>query len=180
MSKIFWGFFFIVFHFNLTLGTSVISLLPDFIGYFLILSGIYELENLASSFGKVKSWVLLLALLKIVTFLLDLAGLSSLNQPIAVIIGIVLLVISLYVQYYIIYGIRQMEESQQMDLYATKLFSLWKIVATCSIFSYLCLILSWLAAIFIIISVLADIVFIYYLWQSKKNFEENMTSPPPF
>lgn len=180
MIKIFWGFFFIVFHFNLTFGTSVISFLPDFVGYYLILSGIYELKDLASGFRKIKNWVLLLALLKVVTFLLDLAGLSSLNQPIAVITGIVLLVISLYVQYYIIYGIRQMEESQQMDLYAAKLFSLWKIVAACSILSYLCLILSWLAAIFIIISALFDIVFLYYLWQSKKKFEQNMTSLPPF
>ncbi len=180
MSKIFWGFFFIVFHFKLTVGTSVISLLPDFIGCFLILSGVYELENLASGFRKIKCWVLLLALLKIATFLLDLTGLSSLNQPISVITGIVLLVISLYVQYYIIYGIWQMEESQQMDLYTAKLFSLWKIIAACSILSYLCLLLSWLAAIFMIISVLADIVFLYYLWQSKKNFDGNITSPPPF
>lgn len=172
MSRIFWGFLFIMVHFNITAGNSVIQILPDFIGYFLILSGVDGLKNLASGFEKIRGWVFLMAILKTVAWLFSLVGLPPLNHPFTVIVSIVLLILGLYIQYYVVFGIREMEEAQKMDLHSASLLSMWKITAVCSVLSYISLAVNWLGVIFIILSVIADLAFLYYLWQAKTVYEQ--------
>ena len=45
MRAIFVGFLFIFFNLNITAGDSVIGLIPNFVGYILLVRGIKELEN---------------------------------------------------------------------------------------------------------------------------------------
>jgi len=172
VGNIFWGFFFVAFDFNITLGNAVIGLIPDFIGYFLILKGIIELQDLAIHFKKIKDLVLLMVFLKIITYVMDLLGITAQIQTGAAIIGIVLLVINLYIEYSIICGIQEIEKSQYVNLNAEKLFSMWKIVAVFSTLAYIGLILPSLAIVFVIISAIANMVFLYYLYQSKKAYEQ--------
>ncbi len=172
MSNLFWGFFFIAFNFNLTLGNAVIGLIPDFIGYSLILKGIIELQDSAIHFKKIKDLVVLMVFVKIITYFMDLLGMTAQIQTGAVIVGLVLLVISLYIEYSIICGIQEMEKSQYVNLNAEKLFSLWKIVAIFSALAYIGLILPSLSFVFILISAIANIVFLYNLYQSKKAYEQ--------
>ncbi len=172
MSNLFWGFFFIVFNFNLTLGNAVVGLIPDFIGYFLILKGIIELQDLSIHFRKIKSLVVLMVIVKIITYFMDLLGMTAQIQTGAVIVGLVLLVISLYIEYSIICGIQEIEKAQNMKLNAEKLFSIWKIVAVFSALAYIGLILPSLAFVFILISAIANMVFLYNLYQSKKAYEQ--------
>jgi len=44
MSRIFTGFLFIFLDFNLNLGNSQIGLIPDFIGYIIMLGGLAEMS----------------------------------------------------------------------------------------------------------------------------------------
>lgn len=172
MSRIFWGFLFVMIHINITAGNSVIQILPDFIGFFLILGGVDALKDLAPGFEKIRGWVFLMALLETAVWLFSLMGLFPPNRPVTVITSIVLLAIGLYIQYYTVVGIREMEEAQKIDLSSARLLSMWKITAVCSVISYIGSFLNWLRAIFIILSVIADLAFLYYLWQAKTVYEQ--------
>lgn len=172
MSRIFWGFLFVMIHINITVGNSVIQILPNFIGFFLILSGVDALKDLAPGFEKIRGWVFLMALLETAVWLFSLVGRFSPNRPVTVITNIVLLALSLYIQYYTVVGIREMEEAKRLDLSSAKLFSMWKITAVFSVVSYIGSFFNWLGAIIILISVIADLAFLYYLWQAKTVCEQ--------
>ena len=57
MGKIFGGFLLTFLEFNLTAGRSTVGLLPDFVGYLCILSGVVELADEGASFKKAKPFV---------------------------------------------------------------------------------------------------------------------------
>lgn len=174
MGNLFLGFFFILLNFNITLNSNVIGLLPDFIGFLLIASGLKELQNYSTNFVKIQPLVSVMALLKVVTYVMDLLGISAQIQMILIPVGIVFLVIYLYIEYTIICGIQDMEQSLGIDLEVKTLFSVWKIVAFCGVVANIVwIIFPTVAIIFLIISAIANIMFLVSLHNSKKLYEQN-------
>ncbi len=52
MHRLFWGLFFVLLDFEVTVGRAVFEILPDFVGYFLLMKGMEELANSVSRFEK--------------------------------------------------------------------------------------------------------------------------------
>lgn len=173
MGSLFWGFFFILLDFNLTFNTCVLGLLPDFVGFLLILRGLKELQKYSAEFVKIQPVVILMAASKFVTYLLDLTGVTAQNQTVMVVVGLIFLLFYLYIEYAIICGIRDMERILEMDCNAKPLLSLWKIIACCSILSNLVFIFAPAVSIlFLVVLVIADLVFLFTFYQAKKLYDQ--------
>ena len=57
MGKFFWGFFFIYLNFNLSVNAHTLNVLPEFVGYFLLLQGLRELEEESGVFSDTRPFV---------------------------------------------------------------------------------------------------------------------------
>ena len=57
MRNIFSGFILIFLDFNLNLGNSTIGLIPDFIGYFVMIGGLDQMVGESTIFTKVRPFV---------------------------------------------------------------------------------------------------------------------------
>ena len=57
MGKFFWGFFFIYLNFNLSINAHTLNVLPEFVGYFLLLQGLRELEEESGVFSDTRPFV---------------------------------------------------------------------------------------------------------------------------
>ena len=138
MQKIFIGLLLVFLDFNLDLGTSRIGLIPDFLGYMSMLQGLKEMENKSVKFLKVISITKLALILSIVIYILDLAGLSLNpdNRTLLIVIGIVMTIISLYISYFIVQGVLDLQEKTGFDLKGNKLYTSWKLTAVFSVLVY--------------------------------------------
>ena len=56
-GKFFWGFFFIYLNFNLSINAHTLNVLPEFVGYFLLLQGLRELEEESGVFSDTRPFV---------------------------------------------------------------------------------------------------------------------------
>lgn len=52
MHRLFWGLFFVLLDLNLTVGRATFEVLPDFVGYFLLMKGMEELFAEDGRFGR--------------------------------------------------------------------------------------------------------------------------------
>ena len=77
MSSIFAGLLIVMIDFNFTVNDSVIELLPDFIGYFLIFRGLGILNGESEEFGKAKPWTIGMIAFSATIYVLDLFGAAS-------------------------------------------------------------------------------------------------------
>lgn len=125
MKKIFWGFFFLFFSFNLSFDAISINLFPDFVGWLLILSGSKELCGESEHFGKVKPFAVILVIANIFTFVANLIGAGDLLENFNVILSIVLLIFEILAVYHLIEGLTDIEQRKHCDMNSSKIRTLW-------------------------------------------------------
>ena len=80
MSKIFVGLLLVFLDINFTFNTTTIGLLPDFIGYFILIGGLAEMAAVNSHFGKARPFAIAMAIYTLILYILDLMP-SAMPQP---------------------------------------------------------------------------------------------------
>lgn len=144
MNRLFWGLFFVALDFNLTLGSATFGLLPDFVGWYLLMKGMEALAEESGHFEKGRHWAFGLMLLNLILYVADLLNLSSGAAVGMWLLGMVGFCVGMYVLYRMIAGIRQMEESHSWDLQSEKLRTMWLIQVVMGAIAYL---LNWIPLI---------------------------------
>jgi hypothetical protein len=114
-----------------------------------------------------------MAIVKGITYVIDLFGVSNQNQNVMIPVGLILLALYFYIEYTIICGIRDMERVLGIDLNASTMFILWYIVLICGIIAYISLFIPPLATVFIVLSAVMSIIFLTQLHRSKVLYEQN-------
>lgn len=112
MSKIFVGLLLVFLDINFTFNTTTIGLLPDFIGYFILIGGLAEMAAVNSHFGKARPFAIAMAIYTLILYILDLIGLSAALGYAATILGLLSTLISLYLSYHIVRGVMEIEDAQ--------------------------------------------------------------------
>lgn len=175
MKKIFIGFLLIFLDFDLNLGASKIGLIPDFIGYIVMINGLLEMAEESPMFIKVKPFASFMAVYTGILYFADLTGLSASLGFLSVISGIAAAIISLYISYNIIMGVKDMEEKYNVPLNGNSLKSAWGILAVFNILNYASVLIPILAIICTIVSFLAFIFFLF-AFNNSKNLYHDMKS----
>jgi hypothetical protein len=91
--------------------------------------------------------------------------------PLSVLAGIVSSIISFYLTYLIILGIKDIEQTRQTNLGSEKLLLYWKLLIAGIVASYLSLIITPIAVIMIVFSLICSILFLYHLSQTKNMYQ---------
>ncbi|SHI18015.1 hypothetical protein SAMN02745823_03082 [Sporobacter termitidis DSM 10068] len=175
MKKIFIGFLLIFLDFSLNLGNSRIGLIPDFIGYIVMINGLLEMAEESPLFIKVKPFATFMAVYTGIVYFIDLVGISASPGFLSIVLGIVSAVISLYISYNIIMGVKDMEEIYNTPLNGSSLKSTWTILAVFNILNFVFLLIPALAIISVIVSFIVAICFLV-AFNNSKNLYYNMKS----
>ncbi len=170
MNNLFRGMIFIFININLTLGNSKIDILPDFIGFFMLVKGLEELYNQSDNFIKIKPFATGLGVYTLIVFLLNLFGIGYGLEYVA---GIVYTILLIYVTYTIIIGIMDIEKSFNISLDSERLMSSWKIMTIFNILIFIVIFIPFLNFIFLIFSIVFTIAYLVSFNRTKNLYYEN-------
>ena len=160
MHRLFWGLFFVLLDIDLTVGRATFEILPDFVGFFLLIKGMEEQAGTSPSFEKSRHVAFGLFLLSAVYYG---AGLLNL-EPMTKVVFWVLEFICLAVFLWLLRGIAA-DGSEQLK-------GLWLIVAVVEVLSAL---LSWVPLIGSICraaALVTGIVFLLAYWKEIRRSAE--------
>lgn len=91
MNRLFWGLIFVVLDWKFTLGTAVFEIMPDFLGFYLLMKGMEELAVRSRVFERGRHWAFALALASGVHFAAELMAPEAGTQVILWAAGLLLL-----------------------------------------------------------------------------------------
>jgi len=174
MKKIFIGLLLVFLDFNLTLNNSQIGLIPDFIGYIVMVKGLEEMTDESPLFPKVRPFTVGMAVYTGILYALDLFGIAVSAGLLSFLLGIVSLAVSLYISYNIVMGVRDMEDRYGTDLNGEQLKSRWMIVAVFSIAGIVALLVPTTLAIILLICVFIVYILFPVAFNRSKNLYEAM------
>lgn len=167
MKNILIGFILIFLDFSLNLGNSKIGLLPDFVGYIVMINGLVEMAEESTLFTRIKPYVTAMAVYTAFLYLLDLGGISVTLGILSYVLAFTTTAVSLYISYNIVMGIIDMEEKNNANLDGNSLKSAWKLLAVFNILAFVSLLIPLVALICIIVSFIVAIYFLVAFNNSK-------------
>lgn len=172
MKNIFIGFILVFLDFNLTLGSSQIGLIPDFVGYIVMTRGLIEMADESSMFVKVKPYVTGMTIYTGILYLLDLLGISVSLGALTYVLAIISMAVSLYISYHIVMGVIDMEGNYNTTLNGSKLKSTWTLLAIFNVLTFVSLLIPFIAIICIVASFIVAIYFLVIFNHSKNLYYE--------
>lgn len=177
MKNIFLGLILVFLDINITIGNGQIGLIPDFIGYIIMINGLAEMARESNYFSKAKPWAIAMAVYTGIQYFLTLIGFTSSWIALALILGITAAIVSLYISYAIVMGVKEMEGTYGVSLNGDSLKATWMLLAVFSILSFVALIIPALALIFLIASFVVAIIFLFAFNKAKNLYERIKTRP---
>lgn len=172
MRQIFWGMLFLFLDFNITVGNSLIGLIPDFVGCIFLIRGVDLLRGESIRFVQARPWALAAAVYTGFTWLLDLLRLK-LTGIFSLVLGLGNLALSIYLSWLIVQGILQTEQSRGCFLGGQMLRQAWLAAIIAAALSYplaFVPVLNWLC---VLAGLGCAIWFLMALYRSWKLYEQN-------
>ncbi len=172
MNYLFWGVFFLVLNFNVTIGSCTVDVLPNFVGYFLLMKGMSGLSEESDAFAKGRHWAFGMMIFSTVLFVLDLMNLSVHGAVKTWGLGLVAMSATLIVLYLLVSGVEQMEQRHCWDLDSVRLRNMWMIQVVLTPIIYL---LSWIpmvGMVCVLASGVVSLVFLVALHGSKRRYDD--------
>ena len=172
MNRLFWGLLFVVLDYELKIGSVTLGLLPDFVGYWLLMKGMESLADENEYFARGRHWAFGLMLLHLVLF-----GGALLDPPSMTAVGLWALglgghVVGMFLLSRVIAGIRKMEKAKGLELQSEKLKFMWLIQAVMGTIAYL---LNWVPLVktfAALASAVTGICLLAAMYGTKKRYEE--------
>lgn len=140
MSRLFWGLLFVALDYDVTVGSLTIGLIPDFLGFWLLMKGMETLADESKCFDRGRHWAFGMVLLSVVLYVKSFLNLSSGSKVGFWVLGLVGFCVGLFVLHQMVAGIRQMERRRGWVLQGEKLKTMWLFYAVMGLIGYL---LNW-------------------------------------
>ena len=179
MRKIFAGMLFIFLNFHFNLPSSTIGLTPSFVGYYLLLGGLTELSGFSPRFIKIRPAVMVALVYSAILYVLDLVGAGLVaTEPRTFALGAVSSAFSLFISYYIIIGIKDIEKTNGHNLETTPLYAAWWIWAVFSFILFVAFFVPQLTIFFVVIIFILAINFLFKLRKTSNLFSAQKPEAP--
>lgn len=138
MTKLAIGMLFILMNFSLDIGDLSINVLPEFVGYLLILSAVDKLKTKSSYFDKMSGLLFFMAMYKIADYIVSMLNVNA--GTIATIFfygGIVTTILGLIIQYRVFCGIDEIAYDDDVRVKTGRIFVLFKIEVVLTVLAYI-------------------------------------------
>jgi len=174
MKNIFIGFILIFLDFNLNINNSQIDLIPDFVGYIVMIRGINEMIEKSTFFMKVRPYVTAVAVYSGVLYLLDLVGTYKSLGVLTYILAIISTTAHLYISYNIVMGVLDMEGIYNIYLNGDRLKSIWTAYAILNVLTFMFMLFPPAAIFCIIITFIVAICFLIDFNKTKNLYYDSI------
>jgi len=161
------GFILIFLDFNLNIGESKIDLIPDFLGYIIMIRGLLEMADESIFFKKVRPYLTVMVGFSGVLYLLDMLGVSASLGVLNYVLGLLYTVLSLYISYNIVMGVVDIEGIYDIFLNGSNLKFIWTLYAVLSVLTFVLLIIPPFAIVCMIVTFIVSICFLVAFNNSK-------------
>lgn len=177
MKKIFAGLVFSLLNINIIIGESAaeLAVLPDFVGYLLILAGAKQLADESNEFSAIKPFCSAGAVIGAALFVLSLLGQGSDGGAMTIAMRIMAAaetVLSLYVSYRIICGVEDIEKSRAQKLGADKLRIAWKFSAVGIAAAYIMYLVPVVSSVGILVNFAFSLVLLWHFYHTASLYEQ--------
>ena len=126
MKKIVFGFLLIFLNFNLNFNRVSINVLPDFVGYYLLLQGMAQMKEENPRFAAPRPFTMGMVVYTAILWVGSVLGVSG--GVLASVLNLVALVVQFYIAWVLVAALRELETGYGADLYGAMLLKRWKIL----------------------------------------------------
>ena len=168
MNGIFAGLFFVFFNFTVDFGMQRVGLLPDFVGFILIVVGLAELAPYGPLFVRAKTFAFGMAFYTGFLYMLDLTGLYvQLGEGTVYVLHLLGLLVMYFITYQITFGIKDIETERRWKLKANSLCSVWVITLGMALINQIGYRIPALQLLLRILSIALYVVFLFFFNQTR-------------
>ena len=168
MQKVFIGILLILLDFHLEFSTGHLGLIPDFIGYFVLLLGLRQLAEDGPSFKRAIPAAIGIGIYSFFLWVADLFGFAATQSPMVIFCEILSVFLALYVTRLVVEGVGELASATGEDLHYKKLKIDWYVMAVFQTLSFSWLFFPALATVCVIISAVDTLLFLFALHKSRR------------
>ena len=126
MKKFVFGFLLIFLNFNLNFNQFSLNVLPDFVGYYLLMKGMEEMKRESPRFENASPFAIGMIIYTAVLWLGALLNVGG--GVLGMVLSVIAQVVHFYIAWVLVQALREMEQNHGADLYGSVLLSRWKIL----------------------------------------------------
>ena len=138
MKDLFIGMVLVFLDVNMGLGEHTFDVLPDFVGYFLMLRNLEALSDRSQRFWKARPLARVMMIYSTALYVVKALAVTVHGEFLSFCMGIPELIGCLLIGYWTVSGVRDLEQRQSRDLEGEKLRSMWLYAAVIHVITYLC------------------------------------------
>ena len=140
MNRLFWGLLFCLLDYEVTVGSAVFEILPDFVGYFLLMKGMESLAGENEYFDRGRHWAFGLLIVSVLVYGANLMNPDAMTKVWLWAAELAAMILQLLLIRRIIRGLARMERDHGLKLGTERLRAVWLILAVlypiCHLFSW--------------------------------------------
>lgn len=171
MNLLFLGMLLVFLDVSAAVGGGSIDVLPDLVGYLLMLRGLGEISDESPFFGKIRPLAQAMVILSAVLMGTELFAVTVYGRFWHFCLGLAAMISGLLIGFWIVSGMRDMERRRGWDLEGEKLSSMWLCAAVIQSISCFCRWIPVVGQIGALGELVMEICFLAAFYRSKKLYE---------
>ena len=125
MNELFVGMLLVFLDVKVGIGQYTLDILPDFVGYSLMMRGLDAMGGQSPYFGKARPLAVAMMIGSAVLYVVEATAVTVHSQFLSFCLGVLAMAASLLLSHWIVSGIRDVERRQNRDLEGEKLRAMW-------------------------------------------------------
>ena len=162
MKKFAIGFLLILLDFNLNFNRFSLNVLPDFVGYWLLMQGMAEMEKENPRFTSPRPFAIGMAIYTALLWVGNLLGVSG--GFVMTVLNLVALAAHFYIAWVLVLALREVEQCREADLYGEMLYKRWKILLGINVALQLLRLLAMAVSIRVVMTAATILVLVNLIW----------------
>ena len=171
MNELFVGLLLVFLDLNLGFGDHVFDVLPDFLGYLMMIRGLEILGGESRFFEKAKPLAMGLMIYSAVLYFVDAMAVTVYDQFVSFCLGLVAMAADILLSYWIVAAVRDMEKRQCRELEGEKLHSMWFYATVVQCITTFCSWIPLVGQIGAIGAMVMHVCFLAAFYHTKKRYE---------
>lgn len=171
MKDLFIGMVLVFLDVNIGLGEHTFDVLPDFVGFFLMMRNLEVLSSQSRWFRKARPVALAMAVYAAVLYAVDALAVTVHGRFVSFCLGILALIASLLIGYWIVSGVRELERKANRNLEGEKLHSFWLYMAVIQTITYACAWIPLVGTMGMIAALVMNICFLVAFYRTMDLYE---------
>jgi len=162
MKKFAIGFLLILLDFNLNFNQFSLNVLPDFVGYWLLMQGMAEMEKENPRFASPRPFAVGMVIYTALLWVGNLLGVSG--GFLMTVLNLVALAAHFYIAWVLVLALREVEQCREADLYGVVLYKRWKILLAINVALQLLRLLAMAVSIRVAMTAATVLVLVNLIW----------------